>query len=485
MSQEGQLLQAASKGNTNVVRALLKNGANVRARNKEGKTALLFALEGLRGWMKVLDYLDPLKDRLETVMVLLEFGVDVNAQDKKGMNALHHIVEASCPLKPLKPVIKAILDKGGDIYARGKPGLCFAKDTRGLKLPCEGHSPLCWAVRTRDPNLRYEMLQIFLERAEYGRVEEADEEGKTIMHYLTNDGGAIPMKALLDKGADIHAVDQNGTTAFHNALNVGTFASIYPMLEKGYDVNVPNRRGFTALHFVTNRVRCNLDLVKRFIQHGAEVNATCVEGLTPLDLAIQAYYAEENETKFRRENIESVIRELKKNGAVTNTFDTWGEATIYRLVRTPNGHKSQPLRVLQMTGADINIRNKINGLTALQFAVFKECMVCVKDLIAAGCDVNRAGARGQTALHIAARRGDTKMVNALIQAGAAIDIEDDEGKTPGQVAGKWGHRKFKTSLNMTSGKGTQTGKRKSPKANSPVKKGRIGVDLEDKNVIIR
>ena len=80
------------------------------------------------------------------------------------------------------------------------------------------------------------MLQILLERAEHGRVEEADEEGKTIMHCLSHDDWAKPMQALLEKGANVQALGQNDETQFL-ALNRGNFACIDPMLTEGYNAH--------------------------------------------------------------------------------------------------------------------------------------------------------------------------------------------------------------------------------------------------------
>ena len=61
---------ASDKGNLEAVKLLLDKGAEVNAKNKDGKTALLVA------------------SNLEVVKLLLDKGADVNVKDKNGGTAL-------------------------------------------------------------------------------------------------------------------------------------------------------------------------------------------------------------------------------------------------------------------------------------------------------------------------------------------------------------------------------------------------------------
>ena len=64
---DAQLIRAAEAGDAAQIRALLAQGASVRARDARGRTALLAATQG---------------NRIEAARHLIEAGADVNAQDE-------------------------------------------------------------------------------------------------------------------------------------------------------------------------------------------------------------------------------------------------------------------------------------------------------------------------------------------------------------------------------------------------------------------
>ena len=88
------LMWAALEGNTARVKTLLKNGADVNAKDLEGHTALMFAVINLH---------------LDTVRVLLEQGADVNARADDGTTAL--LLAASCGDAAL---VQVLLNRGAD-----------------------------------------------------------------------------------------------------------------------------------------------------------------------------------------------------------------------------------------------------------------------------------------------------------------------------------------------------------------------------------
>ena len=92
------LMRAAIEGNTEQVRELLNEGADINRRDDNGRTALMFAV---------------INAYHETMKVLLEHGADVNARSNVGGTALM----AAALAGDLKTA-QALLDRGADVHAR-------------------------------------------------------------------------------------------------------------------------------------------------------------------------------------------------------------------------------------------------------------------------------------------------------------------------------------------------------------------------------
>ncbi len=91
------LMQAALDGNTEGVRELIRQGADINRRDDNGRTALMFAV---------------VNRHYETMKVLLEHGADVNAKSSKGGTALMGAAMAG-----ELSMVQALLDKGADLHA--------------------------------------------------------------------------------------------------------------------------------------------------------------------------------------------------------------------------------------------------------------------------------------------------------------------------------------------------------------------------------
>jgi ankyrin repeat protein len=92
------LMRAALDGNTERVKELIDQGADINQRDDNGRTALMFAV---------------INTHYETMKVLLEYGADVNAKSNKGGTALMGAASAG----DLR-MVQALLDKGADVHAR-------------------------------------------------------------------------------------------------------------------------------------------------------------------------------------------------------------------------------------------------------------------------------------------------------------------------------------------------------------------------------
>ena len=95
-------MTAAENGMTETMKLLLDEGADLEAKGKDGKTALICPTA---------------KGRAEAMQLLVAKGADVNARDDEGENALIYAAEKG----KTEPIL-VLLDNGADIEGKGKGG---------------------------------------------------------------------------------------------------------------------------------------------------------------------------------------------------------------------------------------------------------------------------------------------------------------------------------------------------------------------------
>ena len=154
------------------IKELLKKGADLEAKDKDGLTALMVAVYN---------------GRLEVVKYLAECGADLEAKDKAGQTAL---IKAA--INEQLDVVKCLMDNGADLDASDKHG-----KTALMKAASWGK------------------LDVVKCLAEHGVDFDAkDKEGKTALMEAANWGKLDVVKYLAELGADLEAKDGDGETAF-------------------------------------------------------------------------------------------------------------------------------------------------------------------------------------------------------------------------------------------------------------------------------
>jgi|SRR5215813_5415688 len=120
------LMRAALDGNTQTVKDLLDQGADVNQRDDNSRTALMFATINMH---------------YETMKVLLEHGADVQARSNEGGTALM----AAAMVGDLR-MVQALLDKGADVHAR----LRKTNDSAVTLAESHGHADIARLLRQLD-----------------------------------------------------------------------------------------------------------------------------------------------------------------------------------------------------------------------------------------------------------------------------------------------------------------------------------------------
>jgi ankyrin repeat protein len=258
-------------------------------------------------------------------------------------------------------------------------------------------------------------------------------------------GNPTLTKLLADAGAsaqDSQAVVQALNMAiFENKLEV-----VEDLLARGIDVNARDPGGTTPLF--TAAMMGRQALVRRLLDLGADPNTGKEDGESSLSRAAAMGHV-------------AIVRALLDAGAAPKTRGQWGRTPVLDLVhdygRNPmsnTGGVPECLRMLIDAGAEIDVRDN-DGRRALQVAaavghedlaailraagastagvVEEELrraadegdLARVRDLIAAGADINAPGPHGHTALMAAANKGHAEVVRALLESGADPRAEAD------------------------------------------------------------
>jgi ankyrin repeat protein len=227
------LLRAVKRDQITIVKLLLKHGATLETKDKNGRTALMTAA---------------LKNNYYILLLLLFNGADVNARDNRGRNVLHNLgADKQCNLG--EQVIDLLLQQ--DIAIDGEEGQDELKRT-----------PLHWACATG----KMRLAEMLLERPKLqsANINAVEIREKTSLHIAAAHDRDDMVEMLLRHGANIHAKSDGGWTPLHNACEKGTEQIVRILLAAGADINAKLLNGMSPLHVAAQHghmdvVRCLVD----------------------------------------------------------------------------------------------------------------------------------------------------------------------------------------------------------------------------------
>jgi ankyrin repeat protein len=249
------LIEAASKGEKEIVQLLLDAGADINIRNKEGATALDRAknndrfsviplLTDLTGKTPEELLMKAVEDRnVDRVKGLLKQSksLNINWQDPQyGYTAL---IEAAS--KDQKEIVKLLLDAGADASIRNKEGkaaLDRAHDADVINL-LKGASGRRASVTGEQKAAHAETR---VEPAPTPLLPTASKEEQLI--HVAERGEIEDVKKLLAAGININWQDsKSGDTALIEAVLNGREEIVKLLLDAGVDTDLRNKEGKTAL----------------------------------------------------------------------------------------------------------------------------------------------------------------------------------------------------------------------------------------------
>ncbi|KAL6812524.1 ankyrin repeat-containing domain protein [Trichoderma sp. SZMC 28015] len=477
---------ACSKGFKTVVENLLLRGADVGARDNQGRTALYHA--ALHGHLNLVELLIKnnaditIRDNkgvspflaastnghVDTMRLLIKEGADICQRDNESsspifkassnghINAVRLLIArgahdqlSNCLSIPpiftaLKngsfKLIKLLLDQENDLNAidtiRKQTILytaCYEGKTDVVKLlikrcvnldlqDCSSQTPI-FAASCKG---HADIVKLLLEHG--ADHKKASDEGQTPLHIACSNGQFEVAKLLIEGGADIKTIDRRGNTALYVAASRGSFKIVQMLIEKGANVSTACLDGNTAIFIAC--LKGHTKVARLLLNNGADITVTNKQQETPLFAACENGHS-------------NIVELLIKQNAEVNAFniDYFAVENIAGLspihLASANGH-DDVVGLLIENGSSA-IAGKKSGVTPLTLAAANCHVNVVNILLEHGVDIDAQDSSEQTPLFISCSKGKTEMVKVLIQNHANISIPDKKGRTPLFEASRQGY----------------------------------------------
>jgi rabankyrin-5 len=394
--------------------------------------------------------------RLRVVRFLLERGADVGARNANGRNALHAIALGGATAPPSTSTstsTSAVADD--DAVVRALLAAASSSAAAVALRDARGQSPLAVALEQKWDRL----IALLVSVGGADVNERADDVGggNTLLHrrLLARDqpGAAF----LLANGADASACNAPGESALSLAVAASLHASLGALLRAGADANSRDARGrsllrvallakdfrsaaalvdeggadvnarggepsapsdsTTLLHLAV--AERHADVVHFLIEHGADVNETSADaGASPLHVAIEERWIEG-------------VPLLLAAGARVDAKDARDRTPLHVAVAQKSGDLVQMLLDGSDGAAAALESSDVLGRTPFMEALAQKCEAVALQLKEAGADAERVDRAGKSLLHRAIENKDAASAMFLMSPSLqpSLSAVDNEGRT--------------------------------------------------------
>jgi ankyrin repeat protein len=398
------VVMAATSGNAPLVERLLAAGADPNAALASGETALMLASQA---------------GNAPTVAALLAHGAHVDRREgTRGQTALMWAVVNRRP-----QVTRLLLDHGASVHARSQTRTLVynmggnrsagsaSPDTPLEEVEVGGSTPILFAARSGD----VESARLLIARG--ANVNDRSADGNTALIVAAHSGHGTLAALLLEHGADARAAPL-GYTALHAAVLRGTLHD-RGVANDDPGAGVPLVRALLARSDPNARVRKGTP-VRRWSHDFALLERWV--GATPLWLAARFLEVD-------------LLRVLLDNGADVHLSARDGTTPI--MAAAGHGYsRASGTEAFIKDRRDFSSYNSEPFEAATRIPPEEERLVieALRILLAAGADINRANAAGDTAVHAASALGMTTVIQFLAERSANLSARNKDGRSPIDVA---------------------------------------------------
>ena len=375
---------AARNGNLNIVRYLIRKGANKNADNPKDQTPLHLAVQaGHTSLVRLLlakgadsDTEDnkghrPLfyAEKDSEMQWVLTVGPGLEERDSRGFTALRAFVQRGD-----LETVQSLLDAGANINAQ------WGQDN---------NTPIFEAAKGRS----MEMLELLLTRG--ADIEARDTQDRTVLSQAAFQGDTLAVTKLLDHKADIGAMNSKGYTPLHQACFYLRTDAAVELINRDPNLDLSTRgEGYTALCLAS--MQGATLIAQHLLDHGADIQkGHC--GWTPLHEASEHGHAD-------------IVHLLLSRGAKHGAKNNDGYTSLTLAAR--QGHVDVADELLGFGKADVNAPG-INGWTALEEASLHGRLEFVKLLLGKGAIVDTFDSGGGSAIAHAINCGHEEILELL------------------------------------------------------------------------
>ncbi|KAI0468788.1 ankyrin repeat-containing domain protein [Xylaria cf. heliscus] len=447
------LLRATERASLAMIEHLAELGANLEVRDKDGRTPLFRA-----SWY----------GQVGVVQKLVELGSDVNAEADNKLTPLQAAYD-SAPISEIllnnckkKPDLNRVTPSGSALYlaaSHKSPDVVKLLLQRNVdlelkSLPLQGataltvavyedspeivemlleagadvntrnnndSTPLQYAVWARGGVVTYECLRKILEYNPSLNL--CDKQGDTAMNCLGTSTPVLPIRLLLNRGADPEIPNSDGYTPISTAIRKDNMNICKYLVSKRVNINSRHGKEGGPIHLACKKV--SIEYIKLLAENGADMNILAANDLvgTPL----QSACARQGSDEEQKQLIEYLLHNEHSKAQINGEGGRYGTAINAASLMS----SVTVVRTLLSNGADINLTDAIERNPAqmaslrtvemIDLYVDKPSLFSQQDVL------------GRSALHYAVGSGRlpvVKKVLALSPTGSGADIRDGDGWTP-------------------------------------------------------
>jgi ankyrin repeat protein len=438
------LYAAALNGHADIIKLLVKHGADVNFKTSSGETAIFAAIKQRR--LESLKTLIDLKanvnvyvnngvgtplmmatswtvynrsrsaDNFKIIQLLLAAGADPAFKDQYGGSALKNAAQVGDNGETAKLIQDAINNPSQRTATPQGPFADIPPEAPHnpalIELIRKGRSAEAIAILQKDPSM----------------LKAQDGYGAEPLTLAMREGQLEVAKYCLENGADVNAKDHGAETPLGTAILQGDRDMVALLIQKKADPNLISGRGRFDAGTPLGRASYynQVEIVKLLLDHGADINGRSGGNTTAQVVAI------------RRKSPDTALL-LIARGADPAIQPEFGESALIAAAVSGDAEVVAALK-------------KASAKESVQDAVVMKDYETLATLLKAKPELaNSADAAGRTPLGIAASRGDLKSAGMLLASGADPNAKC-QGGTPMALAMQSGDQAMQALLAGKGGK---------------------------------